>query len=835
MMVNMKRSNLTSRGGRYEGFGAGFFVFLLLVSSLVIAPGLPGQAQDDNASIFSIDGLDGCVEIHRDEWGVPTVRATTNHDLFFGMGWAMAADRLWQMDGSRRLAWGRVAEIAGFDQIHWDIYHRTLGLGKVAEESLDLIDPETLECLQAYADGVNAFIGRNSDNLPFEFLLLDYEPEPWEVVDSLAIARLVALWLAADSWDEETYGDLIDAVGDETAGELFRPVPLEDPDYSPFESSDVTESPQDQEMPGESVPAEFDDGSGNVELATIREAVIEGLLQPLARLSRSGPLQASNIWAVDGSLTGSGEPILAMDPHLNYFSPSILYEVILEGGDFHCWGATFPGMPFLPFGANEHIAWGGSNLPADCQDLFAEKLNPANRTEYEVDGEWVPFETVQEEIAYKSPENVTRYYFHEVYISGHGPVIDEKYGEYLALKWTGLTPSDDVTSFLKAMMAESLEDFYEAFRSYHSPPQNFCCAESGPDGRVGQIIVGDIPIRSGYDGTHPADGTDSSLRWTGFIPYDDLPHRIDPTEGFVAHANNLPLGVLNGDERPFGGSLGSNQRVNRIIELLAERRPLDPGDMRAMQMDDLDSTARFLVPALMQAWGRVGGDYQDIAEYIQAMDEWDYRLTASSVPATFYQLWIIELVQSLIVEHLPYGVSYYILFEDRWLPLLEEYIKGETSLEWLKADTPEDRDRKLIVAFESALERLRTEIGPDPSAWRWGELNRAVFPHPSGFSAFVGGGCHPWGGGRFTLRVGHFALNGDLPFENDFGAVMRSVVSSVGGRWQIESVLPPGESGCAFWPHGSDQMSMWLAGEMRPVPFGAAEIETPCSVILEPE
>jgi len=809
----------------------------LTLACLVVRNPLSAGAQTESeVPSRVIPGLDGPVEIARDEWGVPTIRAETDHDLFMGLGYAMAQDRLWQMDGSRRLARGRVAQIAGREQLHWDIYHRVLGLGRVADESVLLIDPITLEYLQAFADGVNAFIETGSAEFSFEFALLNYQPEPWGVADSLAVARLVAAWLSGDAWEEEMYGELIRSLGEDTASRLFRPVPEGEPDYTGSGAGEPLSGGDNFGIERLFSASRIDEPEQDRAMESVRRKLISSWFEPLACMHLAGHVEASNIWAVDGSMTESGEPILAMDPHLNYFSPSILYEAILDGGDFHCWGATFPGMPFMPFGANDHIAWGASNLPADCQDLYVERLNPANPLQYEVDGSWRAFDIIHERIPFRSGGGEEQTYLQDIYISRHGPIVQQSYGQYVALKWTGLTPSDDVTSFVKVMRAESLEDFYEAFRDYHCPPQNFCCAESGPDGRVGQVIAGDIPVRSGYDGTHPVEGRDSTCDWAGFIPYDDLPHRLDPPEGFVVHANNVPRGAMTGGERPLGGSLSTNHRVNRMIELLLENEPFDFDDMRLMQMDDVDTTARVFVPALLASWEREGGDYPELLEHVSLLRGWDYRLAMDSIPASLYQLWLIELVQSCIMPEVKYGLSSYLGYVDRWLPLLEDYVRGESDLDWLEDDTAVERDRRLLDALESTVERLRREVGSDVSKWTWGELNQAIFPHPSGMALFVGGGTHPWGGGRYTLRVGHYAVDSPLPFENDFGAVLRVVAESVDGRWHIGAVLPPGESGCSFWPHGDDQISLWLAGELRPVHFGADEgSPSAYTLILNPQ
>ena len=822
---------------------------IIVLGCLYSSPGitLDTQAQDElDVQTIQIDGLEEPVSIFRDEWGVPTIKATGDHDLFFGYGYSVASDRLWQMDGSRRLARGQIAEVAGQSQLHWDIYHRNLGLGRAADESVELLDPLTHEYLQAFSDGVNAYIESHLNSLSFEFLLMDYQPEPWTVSDCLAVTRLVAVWLAADSWDEEMYGTLIDEMGEEVASKMFPPSPRLEPEYImdpvEFENTEVdrvepvTDDREVEGQPFDESPGYFSSG-GDFQGEWIRQELISGWLEPLAGISSGGHLNASNIWAVDGSMTESGEPILAMDPHLNYFAPSILYEVVLDGEEFNCWGVTFPGMPFPPFGANENIAWGASNLPADCQDMVIEHLNPDDSNQYEVDGEWVDFEVTIDDLVYKDSTGETRTYALKIYTSRHGPVIAQGIETYTALKWTGIDPSDDVTGYRKAMAASTIEEFYEAFREYHSPAQNLCVVENGLDGRIAQIFIGDIPIRNGYDGRSPVDGRDSSLDWVGFIPYDDLPHRIDPEEGYIAHANNIPLDAIEDDgSRPLGYSFTANNRVSRIIEMVNSNPDgLTFEDMRGFQMDDLDMPARFFIPKLLDA---LGGNFTEanpeISGYIELIAEWDYHLSKDSIAATIYQVWILKLIQNCINNRLPSGVTGYIAYEDRWIQILEDYLEGETELDWLEPDNEYEIHNRMGAAFLDAITELQSTFGFDSSFWKWGDVNEAIFPHPSGEANLIGAGSHRWGGGRYTVRVGHYSLYSGPPFVNDFGAVFRGVVASTEGSWRIGAVLPPGQGGITFAPHGSDQMELWLNGELRDVSYGITDAETRQRVRLVP-
>ncbi|MFH1676568.1 MAG: penicillin acylase family protein, partial [bacterium] len=732
-----------------------FRIFSIAAAVALLSLGFETRAQNYIPRDETVSGLENSVQIIRDKWGIPTIKAKNDHDLFMGLGYAMAEDRMWQMDGFRRLAQGRTAEVAGQDLLDWDVYNRTVGLGRTARESVDMLRPETLEILQAFADGVNAYIDSHPGKLGFEFLLMSYTPEHWQVSDSLSVLQLIAMWLASDSLEEEMYDSLASWLGDDLALQLFNPIPPEEPDFSLTSVGDesVSDPLCSNRTPcismkirqWEKIGRESDRGKINP---------VTEWFKALASISSDGYLQASNIWAVDGSMTVSGEPILAMDPHLNQFAPSILYEAVLDGGSFKCWGTTFPGMPVFPLGANEHISWGASNLPADCQDKFVETINPQNYGEYAVDDGWKAFDRLIEQIKFKDYNGDIDTYDLEILSSRHGPVINNWGNVKEVLRWTGMQPRDDVSSFIDAMRADSLDSFYEAFRNFTCPTQNLICAESGKGGRIGQILIGKIPIRRGYDGRRPVDGKDSNNDWTGFISYDDLPQRLNPPEGFVAHANNIPIGGIKNGAYPLGASFTLNFRVNRIVECLINQAPLDAEDMRAIQIDVLDISVRETVPFILQAWESKGSEFPDEGRYISYFQNWDFKFTEDSIAASLYQFWLIEFVNDLIISHIPNALSSYIAYQDQWQLKIFDYLGGKTDLDWLKSDDENARDEKILSAFARAIERLKNEAGPDEESWAWGNIHKSVWPHPSGVENLIGAGSRPWGGSRYTIRVG---------------------------------------------------------------------------------
>jgi penicillin amidase len=340
-----------------------------------------------------VSGLVSTVEVYRDQWGVPHIYADNAEDLFFAQGYVTAQDRLWQMEFNRRVASGTLSEICGEATLDTDRFLRTLAWRDVAEQEAASEQGEALSALEAFSAGVNAYVDSHRGSLPLEFTILAFEPEPWTPTDSLAWAKVMA-WDLGGNWEAELLrARLVEAVGEEKAAELAPPYPQRSPLIVPPEVG----------------------GYGGLKL--------EGLLAQLAGvkalLDSGAPGVGSNNWVVDGTKSATGSPLLANDMHLGLHIPSIWYEVHLVGGGFDVEGYSFPGVPGVIVGHNEHIAWGVTNLGPDVQDLYVEKLNPAQPDQYEYEGQWVEMEIREEVIGVAGQDPITE----RVQVTRHGPII----------------------------------------------------------------------------------------------------------------------------------------------------------------------------------------------------------------------------------------------------------------------------------------------------------------------------------------------------------------------------------------------------------------------------
>ncbi len=535
---------------------------IVLLALLIVVP-LGGwlylrTSLPKTSGTVNVAGLDGRVEIVRDADGVPHIFATTSDDAYFALGYVHAQDRMWQMEFNRRIGAGRLSEMLGDATLGTDKFMRTLGVYRMAQSAYEALDPSTTAIVDAYAAGVNAWLGEGH-TLPVEFTILGVTPEPWQPADSLAWAKLMAYDLGGNFDTELLRVRLLQTLGPERTAQLM-------PDYP---QSGVTIL-----AANELAPATAD---SLLELDSFMQL----------NLQLGGIDVGSNNWVVAGSRTDTGLPLLANDPHLGSRIPSIWYLVELQGGPLHVTGATFPGLPGVATGHNDSIAWGVTNLGPDVQDLYMERVNPENLNQYEVDGAWVDMVIVEELITVKGEDEPVRWAARS---TRHGPLLSDVSGgttSPVALRWPALDATDTtITAFANAGTATNWEEFTASLRDYVAPSQNFVYADK--EGNIGYYAPGRIPVRAeGHDGMTPVPGWDSQYEWQGWIPFEEMPHAYNPAEGYIVTANNkaipadYPYFVSNEWAPPYRA-----QRItDMILEMSSGGQTLSLADMATIQGD----------------------------------------------------------------------------------------------------------------------------------------------------------------------------------------------------------------------------------------------------------
>src|SRR6266852_622309 len=466
-----------------------------------------------------LQGLHESVEVITDRYGVPHIYAQNEDDLFFAQGFVHAQERLWQMEFNRRLGSGGLAEIFGEIPLEIDRFTRRLGLHRASVAAVEHLSEHSKRIMNAYAQGVNAFIEGNLNNLPLEFTLLRFKPAPWRIEDSIQWSKMMG-WNLAGNWETEVIrARIVAKLGAERAAKL-------EAGYDPSHPLIIP--------PG-------------VEYQGINLGMLEQYEQ-LKQLSGFGMMGASNNWVVDGTMTTTGMPILCNDPHLGQAAPSIWYECHLVAGDIDVIGVSFPGTPGVVIGHNQHIAWGITNAISDVEDLYIEKFNPQNPNQYEYMGKWEEAQVIREEIKVRGTRAPV---IEEVRITRHGPIVtslphinnngdagkNSSNAELpLALRWTGLEQCNIISSVQKLNRASNWKEFRDALRDWDVPPQNLIYADK--EGNIGYVMAGAIPIRSKNQNLLPSPGWTGEYEWTGFIPFYELPQNYNPEQHFIVTANN---------------------------------------------------------------------------------------------------------------------------------------------------------------------------------------------------------------------------------------------------------------------------------------------------------
>ncbi|MEU4364204.1 penicillin acylase family protein [Promicromonospora sp. NPDC023987] len=822
----------------------------------------------EHSGEVQVEGLSSDVRVSRDAQGVPQIYADSAADLFRAQGYVHAQDRFFEMDYRRHVTAGRLAELVGnnADAIQADKVIRTFGWRHVAEEEFNILDDTTRQYLQAYADGVNAYIAdRDPAETAVEYTVLDVsvevnEPEPWNPVDSLA-------WLKAMAWDlRGNYEDEIDrALAYSTLGDASRVAELF-PAYSDTGNATILDPAEVRtpEATQQTQATETASGTEGVyespELAKALESAQQALEAVPVQIAR-GEGTGSNSWAVSGEYTESGKPLLANDPHLDLAAPGVWAQVGLHCNQvgpecpFDVSGFSFSGFPGVIIGHNADIAWGLTNMGADVTDFFIERVR--NDTYLRGADEWVPIEKETEVIRVDGGSPVDL----EVRRTVHGPIIssvmDEatmdavrqspvedgtNLGQYrqapsyeISLQWTALKPGHTADAVFEMNRAKDAEDMKAAAAKFEVPAQNIVFATT--DGHIGYQAPGKIPVRANVpgavasDGTWPRPGWDARYDWTGYVPQEQMPGVVDPKEGFVVAANQA---VLPGDSGPFlthDWDYGyRSERIRTLLtEQIAQGSKLSAADMSDMQMDQWSVFADTLVPVLLAV--NLPAGYESDGQALLA--DWDdYSMDEDSAAAAYFAAVWRNLLEATFNDELPES-----MWPDggsRWLAVIQGMLGDPDDEFWDDNSTVavvESRDQVLTEALVSARQDLTVALGKDTSDWEWGTLHQLRLEHlvlgGSGVPAPVAAYMNPLpvkvGGGTSIVNATSWdASSGN--FEVTSGPSMRMVVDLAdldASTW----VVVTGTSAHPASEHYDDQLDAWANGETFSWPFSAEAVD----------
>lgn len=734
---------------------------------------------------IEVPGLRGNVEVRRDRWGVPHIRAGERLDMHFVQGFVHAQDRLWQMHFYQRVVSGRLSEFAGEDTLPVDRLLRTLGIRRAAEREEGELDPELRALLQHFCAGINAGAAA-AKAPPFEMRLLGLEWEPWTPVDILSLGKLLAFGLSTNWESELLRADMVRELGPELTARL-------DPAY-----------PRDNPIVEQSA-------WNGVGLPLVEQ--IDAVRRSLGFATEAS---GSNNWAVAGSRSVTGMPLIAGDPHLPPSMPPIWHEIELRCGGRFIRGASLPGMPGVYMGQGNDVCSTITNVMGDVQDLFIERIDGDR---YLFKDEWLPLETRREEIVVKGRDQPVSM---EVRETHHGPIVNEALGaddaEPLALAWQTLREPTAFRGMFELLDITCGADYVKLIGGHTSPASNAIWADR--HGSIGYKLIGRLPLRRGGVADLPKPGWTGEFEWEGTIPYEDLPEVVDPESGYLVTANNR----IVGDDYPhhITSEWLDGFRARRIEELLEEREKHDLAGFAEMQTDVLS------LPGLEAArrLSRLHPPGQRERSAIERLRAWDGRLDPDTVAGTIYQAFILRLAREVAraaigdrdlcerwLDRADNGFTPHITSPWRWhshlMMLWEEADEELIGRPW---------DDLVVEALAGALDDLTDRFGPDPDGWRWGDVHAMEFPHALGnanpvLNKLLNRRVRAGGAQETVCQI---AYDPNDPYRAVWAPSWRMVADPTDpdrSRWQMFS----GESGHPASPHYADLQDRWLAGKTQPM------------------
>jgi penicillin amidase len=742
------------------------------------------------------------VSIGRDEWGIPHIQATDRHDLFVAQGFVHAQDRLWQLELNRRAARGELSELFGLRTLNLDRLSRTLGFGRLAAHTWELMDDRVRGDLEAYAVGVNALL-ESRPRLPVEFSLIRHRPEPWQPLDSLAYAHLQMWALTHGAMGELVQAQLVEKFGAVMAGQLGIAYPDENPLTLP-----------------EGIEFNRLADAGGSDLS---------MQQFLGKGSLDGAGRGSNGWVIAANRSVTGHAILCNDMHLPVGTPSLWYYIHLRSDDgFHVAGFSQPGLPYVLVGHNDAIAWGATLSYVDCEDLFIEELHPNDPSRYRYKGKWRKGQVLKERIAVRGrPEHTET-----VVLTHHGPIVDKVIptnGLVMALSSTALKSDAGFDGFALLNKAGSWEEFVAAVSRIEAPSLNLLYADIHDN--IGYYVSGSAPVRANGDGTVPVPGWTGTHEWIGKIPFEEMPHALNPSQGYIVSANNR----IVGPNYPhfLGRVWRDGYRARRIEQLIAASEKISIEECMRFQMDVYCIPGRKLVDLL----GETRPLSQEAGLTLRLLRQWDGWLVPESVGGAVYEILLATFAQAILSPHLDSRLRHKLLglgpnpllapvneFQGYWPATLVRLLEQPES-DWLP-----DKPGLIERCLNETARRLRSHLGTDVHRWQWGRLHQVSFGHALGIQPPLD---DIFDQGPFTIggdgsTVAQTAIRPDLPYGNNSISISSRQIVDLGELNNSLAMHTPGQSGHLGSAHYGDLILPWLNGGYFQMTWEAESVATRC-------
>ncbi len=738
---------------------------------------------------LKIEGLTDEVTVEYDELGIPHIFANNDHDLYLAQGYVTAKDRLWQMEFQTHYAAGRLTEIVGEKALESDKYNRRMGSVYGAEKSLAgmLEDPQAKVAIEAYAAGVNAYINQlKARTLPVEYKLLGYSPELWTPLKSALFLKNMSFVLASGT-DDLRMTNILRKYGREVAEELF-------PNY-PFEESPIipTGTPLDfTPLPLPKAPADFV-GIGSMKASTERDKGI-----------------GSNNWAVSGSKSASGLPLLANDPHLTLSLPSIWYQMQLVAPNVNVYGATMPGTPNVIGGFNRDIAWGVTNVGADIVDWYEVKFKDAKMEEYWHDGQWKKITRRFEQYIMKNGDVVKD----TVLFTHHGPIVyldnEKPFKKNIptghALRWVAHDKSQELTTFYRLNRAKNYDDYVKALSFYSAPAQNFVFASN--QGDIALWVNGKFPLKAKLQGKYILDGSDKAADWQSFIPHAHNPHVKNPARGFVSSANQSSTDpsypyYINWEFAPSERGRRINQRLESMTNVTVD-------SLRDLQNDNYNLKANGMLDKLISL---VKTPTAKQAKAIKVLQTWNKKNDPVEIAPSIFETWSNLLYESIWEDEFGYDGNIPMMYPS-W-DKTAQLINQNATVKWFdnvktknKVETLEDlASTSLTATMDSLTKWQKADMG---DSWAWANYKSTDIKHLiPGLNSFS----------KMDVKIGGGKGIVNATTERT-GPSWRMIVQlGKNNTFKGYGVIPGGQSGNPGSPHYDDMIETWRQGKLNELLF----------------
>jgi len=744
---------------------------------------------------ISAPGLKEPVEVLRDRWGVAHIYARNQDDLFFTQGFVVAHDRLFQLDLWRRIASGETAELVGEKGLPADRFARLMKYRGPMEAEWTSYAPDAQPIAEAFTRGINAAIEQMGDRLPIEFQLLKYRPSQWRAEDVLG--RMSGLIMVGNYANEAARAELIAAVGLEAARRIVPTDPVRA--FAPLPELDV---------------------------AGIDRSLLAGYEAATSPLPLEPDAGGSNNWAVDGTLSASGKPLLAGDPHRALMLPSLRYLVHLNAPGWNVIGAGEPALPGVAIGHNDRVAWAFTIVGTDQADLYVEQTNPDDPTQYRDGDHWRPLTIVRESVRVKGRSDPVEL---ELQFTHHGPIIhtDAARHRAFALRWVGSEPGTAAyLASLRLDRVSNAREFVAALGNWKVPALNMTHADV--DGNIGWVAAGATPIRDGWDGLLPVPGHAGKYEWQGFRTVAELPQSHNPASHYLATANHNIL--TPGYQLPVSYDWSPPYRFQQIRRRLEGQSRFDVDDFCSIQQDATTIPGQTLVGLL----GEIDAEALDAA-CVELLRDWDGVLSVESRAAVLYGFWLQELLDDFYAPHVPKHLLEFVRARGGVPTMLAALQSPDAS--WFGGDNPRAaRDRLLTATLATAIDRAKQRFRDFPKQGTWGELHTAAFTHPlarlgSEYAAALNLGPVPKAGDGLTPN----AASHSREFRQVAGASYRHVFDLADWDRGL-ATSTPGQSGRPGDAHYDDLLKPWSEGTYFPLAFSRGKVEevTEHRLLLKP-